>query len=875
MAADPPAAAQRDHVFISYRRDDARGASGRLYDWLCIAFGRERVFRDVHSIGVGEWLEAIDGALARSAACVAVIGPRWADDKNRTRLHDKNDIVRRELLIALRSKEHGLKVIPTLVEDAAIPEESALPVALRPLLKWNVRKVTEDGWERDIRQLIKEIADASALPVGEDLDTLMHAATAAQQRVAQLEQTSQLQASQIEALHHTVDGLRSKLAGASGAQRPALAEALAALARGDTLAAEDAFEREGSAQAQAAAHAFRNVANLALTHDVTKAETFYRRALALEPEDAETNRLLGQALMLVGNLAGARVAFSESLRIAAVQEDPRGEMAALGGLGDVRVAQGDSPGALAEYRKVLQIAEALVVRDPTNTQWQCDLSVCHERMGNVLMMQGDAPGALAAYCKALRTREAQTVCDAAAPQRQRELSVNHEKIGDALTAQGDGPGALAEYRKVLQTREALAVHDPANTQWQRDLSVIHEKIGDVLMAQGDGPMVMAEYRKALQIHEALAVRDPANTQWQRDLLSGHGKIGDMLVVQGDGPGALAEYRKALQIAKALAVHDPTNTQWQRDLQLGHGRIGDMLVVQGDGPGALAEYRKALQIAKALAVHDPANTQWQCDLLSGHGKIGDMLVVQGDGPGALAEYRKALQIAEALAVRDPANTQWRHDLLVSHGKLGNVLMAQGDNLGALVAYRETLQIAQALVSRDLTNTRWQRDLSVSHEKIGDVLLVQGDGPGALAEYRKALQIREALAVRDPANTQLQRDVSVIHGKRGNALTAQGDNPGALTAYRKALQIAEAPAVRDPANAQWQTDVAACCAKLDMLNREAPSEGRCPLLLRGQQRLVKLIAHVRLHLRITWFKQLLKKLRSSHHRKNHSRPGDRGP
>jgi hypothetical protein len=36
----------RDHIFISYRRDDARGASGRIYDWLRIGLGRERVFRD-------------------------------------------------------------------------------------------------------------------------------------------------------------------------------------------------------------------------------------------------------------------------------------------------------------------------------------------------------------------------------------------------------------------------------------------------------------------------------------------------------------------------------------------------------------------------------------------------------------------------------------------------------------------------------------------------------------------------------------------------------------------------------------------------------------------------------------------------------------
>jgi len=66
--------AVRDHIFISYRRDDARGASGRLYDWLRIGFGRERVFRDVHSIGVGKWRDKIDEALARSSVCIAVIG---------------------------------------------------------------------------------------------------------------------------------------------------------------------------------------------------------------------------------------------------------------------------------------------------------------------------------------------------------------------------------------------------------------------------------------------------------------------------------------------------------------------------------------------------------------------------------------------------------------------------------------------------------------------------------------------------------------------------------------------------------------------------------------------------------------------------------
>src|SRR5688572_10061952 len=141
-----PQPERRDHIFIRYRRDDARGASGRLYDWLRIAFGRDHVFRDVHSIGVGRWRDKIDNALARSAVCVAVIGPRWANADNLSRLHDDRDMVRHELVRALASNQ--LFLVPTLVEGAEVPNAADLPPRLRRLFDiWNARHVTEDGWE--------------------------------------------------------------------------------------------------------------------------------------------------------------------------------------------------------------------------------------------------------------------------------------------------------------------------------------------------------------------------------------------------------------------------------------------------------------------------------------------------------------------------------------------------------------------------------------------------------------------------------------------------------------------------------------------------------------------------------------------------------
>jgi hypothetical protein len=41
-------------IFISYRRDDARGYAGRLYDRLAGEFGRENVFIDVDALQPGD-----------------------------------------------------------------------------------------------------------------------------------------------------------------------------------------------------------------------------------------------------------------------------------------------------------------------------------------------------------------------------------------------------------------------------------------------------------------------------------------------------------------------------------------------------------------------------------------------------------------------------------------------------------------------------------------------------------------------------------------------------------------------------------------------------------------------------------------------------
>ena len=575
-------ARSRQSIFISYRRDDSRSAAGRLYDWLRIAFGREHVFRDVASIGAGKWRDKIDAALARSAVCLPVIGPRWLDATNGARLFEADDLVRHEIRVALGLSD--LTVIPALVEAAVVPAAQALPDDLHALLEWNVFTVREEFWEDDVGRLRDAVAGATRLVVRPDFDTLLRQSTEAEARFRELERERHAQAGQIESLLATVRDLVSRVAVADDSRDSQAA--LAALAQGNTLAAEAEFERVFSVHVSAAeranrnaAEAARNIANLALFRDLKKAVEFYRRATRLDSDSPENWRLLGNAYVTVGDTPGARAAYERAYASAMGAAEEWEAMAAEASLGDMERVGGDLAAALDRYRRMVAVANRRVMVSPDD------------------------------------------------PHAQRDLAVSHDRVGDVLVAQGDGPGALAAFRKALEIAEALAARDPANTQWQRDLSVSHDKVGDVLVAQGDGPGALAAYRTGLEIAEALAARDPANTEWQRDLSVSHNKVGDGLVAQGDGPAALAAFRKGLGIREALAARDPANTQWQRDLSVDYDRIGDVLVAQGDGPGALAAFRKGLGIREALTARDPANTQWQADVVASCAKLGTLASVQ--------------------------------------------------------------------------------------------------------------------------------------------------------------------------------------------------------------------------------------------------------
>lgn len=150
---------QRANIFISYRRADTAGHTGRLYDRLKHHFGRQvKIFMDLDSIAPGaDFIHTIEAAVGSCKVLVALIGDQWAtlkDAQGQPRLHQPGDFVRAEVATALR---RGILVIPVLVEGAPMPQEKDLPPELAKLRRLNALEISDGRWEHDTQRLIQTL----------------------------------------------------------------------------------------------------------------------------------------------------------------------------------------------------------------------------------------------------------------------------------------------------------------------------------------------------------------------------------------------------------------------------------------------------------------------------------------------------------------------------------------------------------------------------------------------------------------------------------------------------------------------------------------------------------------------------------------------
>jgi hypothetical protein len=186
-AWEDPAEAGR--ILIIYSRTDGAAYAQRLYDQLLDRFGASRLLMDVDAFDVRSRIPDINylgvtplpavgylgfpptpdlnlavtpppsaGSISKTemmvksaSVVIAVIGPQWKGPW----LQDPDSILRKQLALALTVPD--IRVIPVLVDGAAMLASSELPEDLASLARRNALKLSENRWKHDFQLLADTI----------------------------------------------------------------------------------------------------------------------------------------------------------------------------------------------------------------------------------------------------------------------------------------------------------------------------------------------------------------------------------------------------------------------------------------------------------------------------------------------------------------------------------------------------------------------------------------------------------------------------------------------------------------------------------------------------------------------------------------------
>jgi hypothetical protein len=141
-------------VFISYNRSGASGMAGRLYDRLRGVFEENRIFYDFTTEGERILKKKIGVGILESRVVLLLIDQAWVEKINQDDPPDDENWVRLEAEYALHC---DCACIPVLVDEAAMPKASVLPVDLKSLPGIVAAPLRSSDFEHDVETLLRDV----------------------------------------------------------------------------------------------------------------------------------------------------------------------------------------------------------------------------------------------------------------------------------------------------------------------------------------------------------------------------------------------------------------------------------------------------------------------------------------------------------------------------------------------------------------------------------------------------------------------------------------------------------------------------------------------------------------------------------------------
>lgn len=384
---------------------------------------------------------------------------------------------------------------------------------------------------------------------------------------------------------------------------------------------------------------------------------------------------------------------------------------------------GDTPGALASYRKAVALLEAIpgAQRDTpavADMQWQA-----YEGLANIQIIVGDLQDAVASLERARDVLRRLVAVDTTSVDRARMLAVVYREIGDARggAAQsniGDIPGALFNFRESVRLHEALLRRAPGDASIRPSFASSLMSLGSVEQSAGD-TLGTVHLTQAVSLLQQASADAPNNAYIRRELLGAYSRIRQPWADEGRFADAIAIDRKTIALLDEMIAADTQNVQLRRDRGVMINSMGRDLRAAGQPAAAVPLHRTALAVAEARRSADPQSLEHQHDVALTQLFLGEALADAGRARDALDALNRASAASSALRTSEPDNPRHPEDLGLIHALRGRALHALNNEVLADAAFAQALPPAREAAS-DTLNQWAQISLAFVYGTMADVI-----------------------------------------------------------------------------------------------------------------------------------------------------------
>ena len=322
---------------------------------------------------------------------------------------------------------------------------------------------------------------------------------------------------------------------------------------------------EGKGELKTSAEYWRHIGALAFLHNTQKALTAYTRATALDPDEPDGWRHLGELQYRLGDMAAAERAFETvrtlGIRIGSKQAESMGYLR----LGWIHLSHGNLAKAEEMQLKALKLNEELGSRE--------GMARAYGNLGNIYQTRDELPKAEEMHLKALKLEEEVGGKEG--------MAVAYGNLGIIYQARNELPKAEEMQLKALKLNDELGSKE--------GIAAAYGNLGGIYQTRGELLKAEETLLKALKLNEELGRKVGMGIAY--------GNLGIIYQTRGELPKAEEIHLKALKLEEELGH--------KKGMAITYGSLGSIYAARKNKSRMCECWRKERDLWREMGLTDKA------------------------------------------------------------------------------------------------------------------------------------------------------------------------------------------------------------------------------------------------------------------------------